>query len=92
MEQKTQHFNKPLTNSEELVSRPHIKNWGIWVAQSVKHPTLGFSSGHDLTVSEFDPVLGAALAVQRLLGIFSLPLSAPLQLVLSLSLSELNEH
>ena len=24
---------------------------GKWVAQSVKHPTLGFGSGHDLTVS-----------------------------------------
>ena len=24
---------------------------GAWVAQSVKHPTLGFASGHDLTVS-----------------------------------------
>ena len=24
---------------------------GAWVAHSVKHPTLGFGSGHDLTVS-----------------------------------------
>ena len=24
---------------------------GAWVAQSVKHPTLGFGSGHGLTVS-----------------------------------------
>ena len=25
---------------------------GAWVAQSVKHPTLDFGSGHDLTVRE----------------------------------------
>ena len=25
--------------------------WGSWVAQSVEHLTLGFGSGHDLTVS-----------------------------------------
>ena len=24
--------------------------WGTWVAQSVKHPTLNFGSGHDLRV------------------------------------------
>ena len=29
--------------------------WGAWVARSVKHPTLGFGSGHDLMVHEFDP-------------------------------------
>ena len=30
-----------------------VKNRGSWVAQSVKHPTLDFSSGHDLTVCDF---------------------------------------
>ena len=25
-------------------------NRGTWVARSVKHPTLGFGSGHDLLV------------------------------------------
>ena len=29
-------------------------NRGAWVAQSVKCPTLGFGSGHDLVVSEFE--------------------------------------
>ena len=29
------------------------ESWGAWVAQSVKHPTLGFGSGRDLTVHEF---------------------------------------
>ena len=30
-----------------------ITNRGSWVAQLVKHPTLGFGSGHELTVREF---------------------------------------
>ena len=29
-----------------------------WVAQSVKHLTLGFSSGHDLMVGGFEPHIG----------------------------------
>ena len=29
------------------------------MAQSVKHPTLDFGSGHDLTVHEFEPHIGA---------------------------------
>ena len=31
---------------------------GAWVAQSVKRPTLDFSSGHDLTVRGFEPCTG----------------------------------
>ena len=31
---------------------------GAWVAQSVKHPTLDFGSGHDLLVREFKPLDG----------------------------------
>ena len=31
---------------------------GAWVAQLVKHPTLDFSSGHDLMVHEFEPNMG----------------------------------
>ena len=34
------------------------QNQGARVAQSVKHPTLGFGSGHDLTVCEFEPHTG----------------------------------
>ena len=30
-------------------------SWGAWVAQSVKNSTLGFGSGHDLTVHEIEP-------------------------------------
>ena len=29
--------------------------WGAWVAESVKHPTLDFGSGHDFTVHGFKP-------------------------------------
>ena len=32
-----------------------MKTRGVWVPQSVKHPTLDFSSGHDLLVREFKP-------------------------------------
>ena len=32
--------------------------WGAWMAQSVKHPTLGVSSGHDLTLRGIKPRLG----------------------------------
>ena len=28
------------------------------MAQLVKHPVLGFGSGHDLTVREFEPCVG----------------------------------
>ena len=31
---------------------------GAWVAQSVKHPTFDFSSGHDLTVRGFKSRVG----------------------------------
>ena len=31
------------------------KTRGDWVAQLVEHPTLGFSSRHDLMVEEFKP-------------------------------------
>ena len=32
-------------------------SWSTWVAQSVKGLTLGFSSGHNLTVCEFKPCI-----------------------------------
>ena len=34
------------------------KKWGTWVAHLVKHPTLDFSSSHDLAVDEFEPHIG----------------------------------
>ena len=56
---------------------------GAWVAQSVKRLTLDFGSGHGLTVHE----TGAALMVQSLLGILSLPLCLSLARALALALS-----
>ena len=47
------------------------------MAQSVKRLTLGFGSGHDLTVRGSGSASGSALAVQSLLGILSLLLSLP---------------
>ena len=32
-----------------------LKIGGTWVAQSVKCPTLGFGSGHDLVFHEIEP-------------------------------------
>ena len=55
-------------------------------AQSAKRLTLGFGSGHDLTVREVEPRVGLrADSVEP--GILSLSLSAPPLLALSLPLS-----
>ena len=35
-----------------------LKIRDTWVAQSVKHETLDFGSGHDLTVHEMEPHIG----------------------------------
>ena len=48
---------------------------GHRVAQSVKRLTLGFGSGHDLTVMRPSPSRQHAEWAWRLLGILSLPLS-----------------
>ena len=57
------------------------------MVQWVKRPTLGFGSGHDLTVREFKPLNRlCAVTAQSLLGILFLSLSAPPALSLSLSL------
>ena len=59
---------------------------GAWVAQSVKHLTLA-----QVMISRFtgsSPALGSVLAVQSLLRILCLPLSAaPPPLVLSLKIN-----
>ena len=50
-----------LYNSKKMKStQMSIKNRmnrGTWVAQSVKRPTPDLSSGHDLTVREFEPCI-----------------------------------
>jgi len=53
---------------------------GVWVAQSVKHPTLDFGLGRDLMVVGLSPVLGSAFSGEPA----SLPLPLP-QSLLSLS-------
>ena len=63
-----------------------------WVAQSVKHlSTLDFASGRDLAICEFEPCVGlcanSADSLELAWDFLSLPLSAPPQLMLSLSLT-----
>ena len=56
--------------------------WDACVAQwSVKHPTLGFSSGHDLTVRGIEPRVG----LRSVSAGFSLSISLCPSLPLSLS-------
>lgn len=57
------------------------------MVQSIKHPTLDLSSGHDVTVPEFEPMLSYALMVLSLLRILVL-LSAPPLPVLAFSITE----
>lgn len=40
--------------------------YGAWVAQSAKHPTLGFSWGHELRVVRWILALGSTLSVEPL--------------------------
>ena len=70
--------------------------WGAWVVQPVKHPTLDFGSGHDLTVCGIEPrVRIHADSTGPAWDSLSLSLSAPPLLVsvhsLSLSL-KVNKH
>ena len=59
--------NDPTTNfADHAVNLELGTSWGTWVTQSVKHLTLGFGSGHELTVCEIEPC-----------GILSPSLSAP---------------
>ena len=51
---------------------------GAWVAQPVKRLTLGFGSGHDLTVHEFKPRIGLhADSVEPAWDSLSVSLSLP---------------
>ena len=47
------------------------------MAQSVKHLTLGFSSGHDLRVMRLSPVSSSVLGMESAWDSLSLPPSAP---------------
>ena len=41
--------------SETSCWAKEVKTRGAWVAQSIKRPTGGFSSGHELTIRELEP-------------------------------------
>ena len=61
------------------------------MVQLLEHQTLGFSSGHDLTLHSSSPMPGSVLTAQSLepaSDSVSPPLSAPLLLMLCLSLSQ----
>ena len=48
---------------------------GTWVAQLVEHPTLDFSSDHDLSVPEFKLRIGLCADSSEPARVLSLPLS-----------------
>ena len=61
---------------------------GAWVAQSVKHPSLDLSSGHDLMVREFEPRIRlCADSAEPAWDSLTPSLSAPSPHALSLSVS-----
>lgn len=66
-------------------------SWGAWVAQSVKHPTRGFGSGGDLSITRSSPGSGSALSMESAWD--SLPLAlCPSHLCLcALTLSQINK-
>ena len=74
---------KNRTNGKE-----NEREWGTWVAQSMKRQTLDFGSGHDLMVCGFESRSGSALTVGSLLGVLSPSLPLPVSHVLSLK----NKH
>ena len=61
---------------------------GSWGAQSVEHPALDFSSGHELTVREIEPRVGLCVDSSEPAGDSLSPsLSAPPLLMCTCSLS-----
>ena len=59
---------------------------GAWVTQLVKHLTLGFGSGHDLTICEFESHNGlSAVSIEPASDPLSPSLSAPPQLMCMIS-------
>ena len=67
-------------------------NQGAWVAQSVKHLTLGFSSGHDLMDCEFEPHIGLCADSREPAWDFSLSLPSSLSLFLKNEINKNNKN
>ena len=63
---------------------------GAWVAQSVKHPILGFDSGDDLMRYEIEPRIGPHGQHGVCLR-FSVSVLPPLTCTLALSFSQVNK-
>ena len=65
-----------------------------WVAQSVKCLPLGFGSGHDLTVCEFEPHVGLCADGSEPGSCFGfcVSLSLPLPHSCSVCFSRINKH
>ena len=72
----------PGTDPQEMLAG------AAWVAPLVKRLTLGFDSGHDLTVCEFEPPFGLCADSTASLGFSLSPLPLSL-LVLSLKVNKL---
>ena len=53
------------------------QGWALWVAQ-VKHPTLDFSSGHNVTVCGVEPL--SMLSMESAWDSLFLPCSCPLKI------------
>ena len=72
-----------------MLGRLYIQKaaWGTWLAQSVKHLTLAFSSGHEFMGCEYEPQSGiCADSSESAWDFLSLSISLPLHSC-SLSLS-----
>ena len=69
----------PLTKVNSIwIKNLNGKARGTWVAQSVKHLTLGFGSGHDLMIRGFEPHIRiCADSVEPAWDFLSPSLSAP---------------
>ena len=56
------HSNTLLDKSPEVREIKVKINWGTWVVQPVKYPTIDFGLGHDLRVVRLSPMLGFLLS------------------------------
>ena len=76
-----------------LVHKEGLSFRGAWAAQSVEHPTLDFSSGHDPRVVGSSPTSGSVLSMEPAWDSPSLSLPLPFSLLThTLSLSKLNNN